>query len=58
MLILSKKDVQKAINLKEVIQAVEDAQLLNGQGLAVDSPIHSLFANTDPKILPEPHGNF
>lgn len=58
MLLLSGDDVAAAITIREVIDAVETAQRLRGRGLAVNSPISTLFENVDPAILPEFHGNF
>lgn len=58
MLILSKSDVDKAVSIREAIEAVEQAQKIHGRGLGVNSAICTLFENTDPGILPEIHGNF
>jgi len=58
MRVLSAKDVGAAVTLREVIDAVETAQRLYGQGEAVNSSIATLFEHTDPAMLPELHGNF
>ncbi len=58
MLLLSKSDLDKAVNMGDIIGAVEEAQRLLGMGHAVNSPIYSLLAEADPAILPEIHGNF
>ena len=58
MLLLSKNDVNKAVCLREIIDVVEKAQEIYGRGEGVNSAIHTLFKNTDPKILPKLHGNF
>ncbi len=58
MLVLSKSDVSKAVEIADVIAVVEEAQRMLGLGQAVNSSIYSLFAGVDPTILPEIHGNF
>lgn len=58
MLVLSKNDVTQVLSIGETIAAVEQAQSIYGQGHGVNSPICTLFENTDRSILPETCGNF
>jgi len=58
MLVLSQGDVDRAVTITEVIGAVEQAQRIHGEGRGVNSPICTLFEDTDPAILPEVYGNF
>lgn len=58
MLVMSKDDVDRAVTIREVIEAVEQAQKIYGEGHGVNSPTCTLFENTNPAILPKPHGNF
>ena len=58
MLVLSKKDVDQAVTIAEIIGAVEQSQRIHGEGRGVNSSICTLFEKTDRAILPEVCGNF
>ena len=56
--IISRGQIEQAVGIPDIIDAVEQANRLVGRGETVSDFHHTLFEGVDPSRLPQPHANF